>query len=137
MKHQRFRQLLVGVLITVQLVMIYGCSTTNRITLPGNEIPVGSNFKISTVILKNGEIIEFNREGGRYVDKTIDGKSYRVIVGTAHSKDVEIDPEKVLEVKFEQEGLSSTGSFIVGFLFGMPVGAGVLILIVLASYSGH
>ena len=137
MKHQRSRQLLVGVLITVHLVTVYGCYSTEHLTLPGNEIPVGSDFKIATVILKDGEIIEFGSEGGRYIEKISDGKSFRVIVGTAHSKEVQIDPENVLEVKFEQERPNSTGSFIVGLLVGMPVGALVLVAIVAASFYGH
>lgn len=137
MKHQGFRQPLVWLLITVHVVTICGCTVTNRLTLPGNEIPVGSNFKIATVILKDGEIIEFDSNGGRYVEKSSDGKSYRVIVGTTHSKNVEIDPEKILDVKFEQKESSGTGSFIAGFLLGMPVGAGVFYLILVAALSGH
>ncbi|OGU43101.1 MAG: hypothetical protein A2000_07630 [Ignavibacteria bacterium GWB2_36_8] len=137
MKHQGFIQSLVWLLITVHVVTIYGCSVTNRVTLPGNEIPVGSNFKIATVVLKNGEIIEFDSKGGRYIEKTTDGKSNRVIVGMTGGKNVEIDPEKVLEVRFEQEGSSSGGSFIAGFLIGIPVGAGVFYLILVAAYSGH
>lgn len=133
MKHQRPRQVLVWLLITIHLVTIYGCSVTNRVTLPANEIPVGSNFKIATVILKDGEIIEFDRNGGRYVEKTNDGKAFRVIVGTANSKDVEIDSEKVLEVKFEQTESSGGGSFIVGFLLGLPAGAGILLLILVSA----
>jgi hypothetical protein len=137
MKHQRFRQPLVWLLITVHVATIYGCSTTNRVTLPGNEIPVGSNFKIATVILKDGEIIEFDSKGGRYVERTAEGKSNRVIIGVRDSKNVEIDPEKVLEVKFEQKESSGTGSFIAGFLIGIAASAGIIVLIVALSYSGR
>ncbi|MEX2116460.1 MAG: hypothetical protein WEB37_06210 [Bacteroidota bacterium] len=137
MKHQGFRQAVAWLLVTVHVVMIYGCSVTNRITLPGNEIPAGSNFKIATVILKGGETIKFDVNGGRYVERTSDGKSYRVIVGMTDGKNIEIDPEKVFEVRFEQEESSGGGSFIAGFLIGMPVGAGVFYLILVAAFSGH
>ena len=137
MKHQRFRQVLIFTLIALQLVMVYGCSTTSRTTLPGNEIPVGSNFKIVSVILKDGKIIEFDDKGGRYVDKTTNEKSHRVIVGMMDGKHVEIDPDKILEVKIEQEGTSGTGSFIAGFLVGLPFGALALYIIVALSFSGH
>jgi hypothetical protein len=133
MKHQGFRQHLVWLLISVHLVTVIGCSVTNHVTLPGNEIPVGSNFKIVTLILKDGGIIRFDGNGGRYVEKTSDGKLSRVIVGVTDGKNVEIDPERVLEVKFEQTESSGGGSFIVGFLLGLPVGAGILLLILVSA----
>lgn len=136
MKHQGFRQPLVWLLIIVHAVTLYGCSTTNRLTLPGNEIPVGSNFRIATVILKDGQIVEFDGNGGRYVEKAGDGNSHRVIVGMRDSRNVEIDPDKVLEVKFEQKEPSGTGNFIAGFLVGIAASAGVIVLI-FASYSGR
>jgi len=137
MKHRGFRQPLVWLLVTIQLVTIFGCAVTNRVTLPANEVPVGSNFKIVTVILKDGEIIEFDSNGGRYVERARDGKAYRVIVGTAHGKTVEIDSENVLDVKFEQRESGGGGSFLAGFLIGLPVGAVVFYLILVAAYSGH
>lgn len=137
MKHQRFRQHLVWLLITAHVVTISGCTVTNHVTLSGNEMPVGSNLKIATVILKNGDIIEFDGGGGLCVGKTKDGNPYRVIAGTTHSKNVEIEVEKVLEVKVEQKESSGAGSFIAGFLIGLPVGAGVFFLILVASFNGH
>ncbi len=103
MKHEGFSQLLVWLLITVHVVTIYGCNTTNRVTLPSNEIPVGYNFKITKVILKTGEIIEFDSNGGLYAEKSKDGKSYRVIVGTSGNKNVEIDPDEVLDITFGEQ----------------------------------
>ena len=137
MKHQGFRQPLVLLLITVHLVMIFGCTATNRLTLPANEIPVGANFKIAAVILKDGQIITFDRDGGLYIEKMIEGKWYRAIIGMTVNKSVEVDPEKVLEVKFEQTESSGADSFIVGFLIGLPVGALGLFLALLAAYGGH
>ncbi|MGA3246156.1 MAG: hypothetical protein ABSE41_16180 [Bacteroidota bacterium] len=137
MKHRGFRQHLVWLLITVHLVTIYGCTVTNHVTLSGNEMPVGSNLKIATVILKDGDIIEFDSGGGLCVEKTKDGKPYRVIVGMTHSKNIEIDPEKVLEVKVDQKESSGLGSFVAGFLIGLPVGAGILVLVVIALNSGR
>jgi hypothetical protein len=137
MKHRGFRQHLVWMLITVHLVTIYGCTATNHVTLSGSEMPVGSSLKIATVILKDGEIIEFDSGGGLCVERTRDGKPYRVIVGMTHSRNVEIDPEKVLEVKVDQKESSGLGSFIAGFLIGMPVGVGILVLVVIALNSGR
>ncbi len=135
MKHQGFRLLLIWLLIAVHAITIYGCTGTNRVTLPPNEIPVGSNFRIATVILKDGEIIRFDHNGGRYVERISDGTSHRVIVGMADGKNTEIDPEKVLEVKFEEA--ESASNFTTGFLLGIPVGAGLFYLILAAAFSGH
>jgi hypothetical protein len=137
MQHQRVTQSVVWLLIAVHLVAVYGCSTTTHLTLRGNEVPVGTNFVIAAVILKDGEIIEFDGNRGMYVDKVKDGKSYRAIVGSKNSKDIEIDPEKVLEVRFEQSKSNSTGTFFAGFFFGMPVGVLVFYLILTASFSSH
>jgi len=136
MINQGYRQPLVWLVIAVHLVAVCGCSVTNRISFPANAIPVGSNFKITSVILKDGQIIEFDSDGGQYLDKTSDGKSYRAIVGTSLHKDVEIDPAKVLEVKFEQEESSGTGNFFVGMLVGVPIGAGLVVLIAALSLGG-
>ena len=133
MKHQVFRQPLVWLFITVHVVTICGCTTTNAITLPGNETPAGSGFIIATVTLKDGEIIEFDNDGGWYTDKTKNGKSYRFIVGTTDGKKVEIDPEGVLEVTFAQEEANGSVSFIAGLLIGMVAGAGILLLILLSE----
>ena len=129
MRHNKLTHSLVWLLITVHLVTICGCTTTNRLTLPGNETPVGSNYKITTVILKDGEVIEFDRDGGLYVEKIKGGTSYRAIVGTTSNKKIEIDPENTLEVKFEQQESNGSGSFFLGLLLGLPVGAGLLVLI--------
>ena len=137
MKHRGFRQHLVWMLITVHLVTTYGCTATNHVTLSGNEMPVGSTLKIASVILKDGEIIEFDSDGGMCVEKTKDGKRYRAFVGMTHSGNVEIDPEKVLEVKVDQKESSGLGSFVAGALIGMPVGAGILFLIVALSWGGR
>jgi hypothetical protein len=136
MQHQRVTQSVVWLLIAVHLVTVYGCSTTNYLTLRGNEVPVGTNFVIAAVILKDGELITFEGTRGMYVEKIRDGKSYRVIVGTKNSQEVEIDPEKVLEVRFQQSESNSTGNFFAGLFLGMPVGVLVLYLIV-ASFSSR
>jgi hypothetical protein len=135
MSHHECRQVLVGLLIVAHVVMIAGCVTTSRVTLPGSQIPVGMNYKITTVIMKDGEIHQFDNDGGMYVER--EGKASRVIVGTTHGQRMEIDPEKVLEVRFEHSESSGGGSFIAGLLLGMPVGVGVFYLILAAAYSGH
>jgi hypothetical protein len=136
MQHQRVSHSVVWLLIAVHLLTVYGCSTTNYLTLRGNEVPVGTNFVIAAVILKDGELITFEGNRGMYVEKVRDGKAYRVIVGTKNDRDVEIDPEKVLEVRFVQNVSNTTGSFFAGFFLGMPVGVLVLYLIV-ASFSSR
>ncbi len=137
MKHQRLGPALAWLLIVGHAITIFGCTGTNRVTLPPNETPVGSNFKIATVILKDGGIIRFDHNGGRYVERISDGTSHRVIVGMADGKNTEIDPEKVLEVKFEQEESGGSGSFVAGFLIGIPVGAGLFYLILAAAFNSH
>jgi hypothetical protein len=137
MKHHGFQKSLVWLLLTAHLVMISGCSVTKRITLPGNEIPVGQLYDIAKVILKDGEVVEFDGNRGRYVEKIRDGQSHRVIVGMTHGQNVEIDPEKVLEVKIEQREPSTAGAFLGGLLLGMPVGAGIMLLILVMVGNNH
>jgi hypothetical protein len=135
MNPQAVKQSLAALLIAAHIVTIAGCVTTSRVTLPGSEIPVGMNYKITTVIMKDGEVLQFDNEGGMYVER--EGKASRVIVGTTHGQRMEIDPEKVLEVRFEHSESSGGGSFIAGLLLGMPLGVGVFYLILAAAYSGH
>jgi len=137
MKHQALKHLFVWLLIAVHVVMISGCAVTNVVTLNGNGIPVDPDFKITTVILKDGEIVEFDFNGGRYVDITSDGASNSVIVGMVDDKNIEIAPEKVLEVTIEKTESSGSGNFIAGLLIGVPVGAAILYLIAVLSFSGH
>jgi hypothetical protein len=132
MNSQRRRQVVASLLIAIHVITICGCSVTDSITLPGNQIPAGSNFTIASAILKDGHVIEFENNSGMYVEKNRDGKSYRVIVGTTAGKSVEVEPEKVLEVRFEHTRSSGAGSFALGVLVGMPLGVGILIL----AFSG-
>jgi hypothetical protein len=127
---------LIWLIITVYLMSVCGCSVTNHLTLHGNEIPLGSNFKIRTVILKDGQIIDFDKEGGMYVNKMRDGQSYHAIVGTSLRNEIEVDPENVLEMKIDQQGSGGAGSFFMGMFVGIPVGAGLLVLIVAMSVHG-
>ncbi len=133
MKYVRLNSYLVWLLITVHAVAMYGCSSTSRFTLPGNVIPVGSSIKITTVILRSGETIEFDSDGGSYEEKTKDGKLFRAIVGSSHGKVVEIDSEKVSQIKFEQEASSWKYTFFAGIL----VGAGGLYLFAIAAFGGR
>jgi hypothetical protein len=132
MKNQRRKQVFATLLIPIHVFTICGCSVTDSVTLPGNQIPVGSNFTIASAILKDGHVIEFESNSGMYVEKEKDGKSYRAIVGTTAGKSVEVEPEKVLEVRFERTRSSGAGSFALGVLVGMPMGVGILIL----AFSG-
>ena len=136
MNHQRYRIHHIWALITVHLILISGCATTNRVTLPGNDIPVGSNFQIVSVILRDGEIVVFDRKGGMYIERIADGITERVIAGNVGGKNIEIDPGNVLEVRFEQAG-SGGGSFASGFVLGLPVGALAFYLILVASFRAH
>jgi len=137
MNHHGFRLVAIWVLITVQVVTICACSVTKSVTLPGNEIPVGLDYRIVTVKLTDGKIIEFDGIGGTYVEKTKDGKAGRVIVGTSDGSKIEIESEKVTEVTFEHTRSSGTGSFFAGFGLGLPVGAALFYLIIVTLYAGH
>jgi hypothetical protein len=137
MRHQPLRHCIVWLITTTQLAAISGCATTKRVTLPGNEVPVGTDFRIATVVLKDGDVVTFDGNGGRYIERTVEGKPRRMIVGTVDGRSAEVDPEKALEVRFEQEGSVGGAGFAVGFLLGIPVGAGLLFLILLGAYSGH
>ena len=137
MKHHGFRHFVVWLLLAALLLLACGCTSTNRVTVPPNEAPVGSNFKIASVILKDGAIVRFDNSGGVYVERTIDGKSSLFIVGSSSGKIVEIDPAKALEVNLEQTTTNGTGSFFTGLLLGMPIGVGILVLIASIAYGGH
>jgi hypothetical protein len=137
MRHRGLIRSLVWMTVIAHLIMIYGCTSTNHLTLLANEVPVGSTFKIAALVLKDGGRVTFDNNDGHYVEKTIEGKSHREIVGTSESKIVAVDPENVLEVKCEQAEANGTGSFLLGLLAGMPVGAGILVLIAALSISNE
>ncbi len=129
------RKTAVWVLIAAHLVSIVGCSTTTHVTLPGDETPVDQTLKLSSVILKDGAIIEFEGAGGIFVQKVLDGRPATTIVGSSQRRHVEVDPADVLEARYERTEASSGGSFLVGFLLGLPTGAAVFYLIILAAFS--
>ena len=137
MKQGKYTQALIWMLIATHLGTIYGCTTTSKLTLSGSEIHSGSNYRITSVLLNDGQIIEFEGEGGRFVDTTANDQQHRTIVGTSLHKDVQIDPARVLEVRLEHKESSGAGNFFVGMLVGVPVGAGVLVLIAALSLSGR
>ena len=126
---------LLWTLIVLHLVTISGCAVTKRVALPANEIPLGADYKITTTILKDGQIIEFDSKGGLYVEKRLEGVVHRVIAGTVHGEKVEMDSEEVLEVRFETTGTG--GSFAGGVLLGTALGALGFYLLLVAAYGAH
>ncbi len=130
------RQIVIWMIIAAHLLMIVGCSTTTRVTLPGDETPIDQTLKLSSVILKDGTNIEFEGAGGIFIQKTQAGRPDTLIVGTSHRKHVEIDPSTVLEARYERTEASGGGSFLVGFLLGLPAGAAILWLVILSAL-GH
>ena len=125
-------------LIVSHLVMVIGCTSTRQTTLMDGEMPATQGAKIVSVTLKTGDIVQFDNEGGRYVEKMKEEKSYRAIVGlTESNKHIEIDPQTVLELKIETKESSGGGSFLVGMLVGMPLGVAVFYLIIFATYRGR
>jgi hypothetical protein len=129
--------MVVWLLIVTHVVALSGCATTTTITLPPSVIPVASDIRIASVVLKDGTIIEFDVNRGMYVDKVADGTPVRAIVGKARGRIVEIDPQTAKEVRFEQTTSNAGGSFLTGFLLGLPVGAVAFYLFLVAAFSGH
>ncbi len=130
------RKTAVWVLIAAHLLMIVGCSTTTRITLAGDETPVDQTLKLRSVVLKDGTIIEFEGAGGIFIQKTRDGRPDPKIIGTSHRKHIEVDPSTVLEARYERTEADGGGSFLAGFLLGLPAGAAILWLVILSAF-GH
>ena len=129
------RKSMVWVLIAAHLVAIVGCSTTTRITLSGDQMPTDQTLKLTSVVLKDGTIIEFEGTGGISVQTVREGRPTSMIVGTSHRKHVEVDPSKVLEARYERTEASGAGSFLVGFLLGLPAGALIFYLVLVAAFS--
>ena len=120
-------------LIVSHLVFAVGCKTTQTASVSGDQIPAGGNIKILRVILKSGETIVFNKDGGKYFEKPMTDKPYRAIIGvTGDGKAVEINPEKILDIFFETESTNVTVSIFLGIISGAAV-AGIIFLLILAT----
>jgi hypothetical protein len=130
------RQMLIWILILSHLVFINGCTSTQRTSLSEDQIPADENVKILRVILKTGEIIEFNSDGGKYIEKPLPDKLYRAIVGvTVESKVVEISLENAVDIQVEIKSANVMGSIFL--LFGIVACVGATWFIILLASWNH
>lgn len=122
-------------ILGILIVVLNGCSATSRLTLNGNDTPVDPGYTVSSVVLKDGRVVEFDDHQGTYIERVRDGVLTRAIVGLERGRPVEIDPKDALEVRFEKREASGAGNFGLGFLLGMPTGALVFYVILLEAFS--
>lgn len=133
------REFLVWLVIGGHLMLINGCTVTRQVSVDESEIAGLENARILRVILKSGEIVQFGREGGRYVESSRDGKSGGVIVGlNVESKLVEIDPVQAVDVQAEKTSIDAARTFLL--ILSVPVAVGALVfayfIILFSSHSG-
>jgi hypothetical protein len=106
-----------------------------RVSITEDQIPQHANAKILRVILKNGDIIQFNKDGGRYIEKPLADRLYKAIVGvTMEAKVVEISPDKVLDIRIETKSENVLGTL---FLVLSAAAGTVFAIIIIALGSSH
>jgi hypothetical protein len=102
--------------------------TTRQASVQGEQIPTSGKTKICRVILKTGEIVVFDADGGRLIEKATVEKAYRAIVGVSmDGKVVEIDPNLAIDVQIETKSVNIVGLVLLGLATASVVGAIVLI----------
>ena len=130
----RCRQSVIWLLIVSHLLFAVGCTTTHQLSIVEDQIPQNENAKILRVILKSGETVRFNIEGGRYIEKPMADKLYRAIVGvTVEGKVVEIVPEKAVDIQIETKSFNVVGTLLLGLFVISAAAFGLLV----ALLSGH
>lgn len=137
MNGRPLQELLVWFLIVCHLVLVTGCTATRQVSVEGSQIPSLGNAKILRLILKNGEIVQFNKDGGRYVEGSTRDKSYRAIVGlNLESKAVEVDPNLAVDVQIETRSID-VGKTLLLVLWIPAAVAGVYLVVFVISFSSH
>ncbi len=108
-----------------------GCTATTRDTIIRDELPEWANEKIVEVMLDNGDIVRFDGTGGHYVPTYGAETSRAMIVGlTWDKKTINVDVEKVLEVKIERTETSAVGTILFIFV-GVPVALLMVVVVIL------
>jgi hypothetical protein len=127
------RVLFIWLLIMSHLMLINGCMTTRQASVQEDQIPESGTAKIRRVILKTGEIVVFDADGGRLIEKTTVEKAYRAIVGVSvEGKVIEIDPILAIDVQIETKSVNIVGSILLGL--GVASVAGAIVLIEALSH---
>lgn len=107
-----------------------GCTATTRDTIIRDELPEWANEKIVEVLLENGDVVRFDEAGGRYVPKYTAETRHPMIVGlTWDKKTIEVDVERVLEVKIERTEMSAAGTILL-IVVGVPVALLAIVVVI-------
>jgi hypothetical protein len=104
---------------------ILGCAASTRAFIDRENVPQFAGAKIIKLTLTNGNVLKFDRDGGRYYEHY--GSKKRVIVGrTENDQKVAISLDRVLKAYVESDGATAESS---GLLFPTVLLVGLAVAI--------
>ncbi len=131
MRHPR-----IALLLCMLYVFFMGCQSTKEYSYLADDVSSYRDKKITAVTLKNGDLYKYDKVGGRFVEEKKDNSTFKEIVGFDQlGAALNFELGKVLEVQC-QSTESNGGGVILGILLGAVAGGLILLLILLASFSG-
>ena len=97
------KRVLIMFMATVYLSCAFGCSHSVQRTIMKEEFTGKDKKKITFVEMTDGRSIAFSEQGGRYVERALNGRDvYRAIVGvTMDGRMVELDSNEILKAVTE------------------------------------
>lgn len=98
------KRVLIMFMATVYLSCAFGCSHSVQRTIMKEEFTGKDKKKITFVEMTDGRSIAFSEQGGRYVERALNGRDvYRAIVGvTMDGRMVELDSNEILKAVTEE-----------------------------------
>ena len=119
------------------LLFVGGCSTTIELTADPNDTQSMREGRIISATSKSGEIIKFNKIGGRVVEKTEGHSSYYAIIAgvTDDGRMVELAPDSLLQVKIEHHKANVGGTVGIVLLATVVVASAVMIPILVSGLN--
>lgn len=127
-----------SVLFSFLLILIScGCSETTREFISRDDLRSSDDIKVLSVMLKDGSIVAFNDEGGKYVEHFNESRFYRAIVGiTWTGKSVELKPDSVVQVQIERYE-ENVGGTVLLVILGAAAAVGAYFLLLVLAWAGH
>ncbi len=90
------------------MLSLHGCRTVRPIVLENNDCSRIAAVKIQTVLLRNGDKVYFNEDGGRFSERRIGDSLEQVIIGIdEENTSVRIPIDEVQKVGGLEEQSSS------------------------------
>ena len=108
-------------LVLLHLLHISGCSTTKQSTQLPDELRYPDRGKIVKVVMKNGNICTFDKDGGKFIESVNNKTLHRGIFGVnANGQAVDMSIDSVLEVQVERQEANVVGTVLL-ITLGIPV----------------